>query len=556
MAAGRGAAGDASEVDRDSVDFEPVIRFLRRLGVLRPPRPEHPGMSEQQLTLFGSPPAPAPTAAAGSAPSGGPELDAEVADDAPITRDVRARMFVAAVVVLYVGIFASWTMRHHDGMGTQAFDLGLYDQGVWLLSRFKEPFVTLMGRNLFGDHTSFILLPLVPLYWIWPTAKVLLFAQAAAIGISAVPVFLLAREKLRNELLASVLAGAFLLQPVLGWMNLEQFHPDLLAIPFALFAAYFMVKARWVPFLLCIGAILLVKEDTFLLTLGFGVYVAIKHDRRVGLLTCAISVVYASLAFWVVLPALNGVGTLNSWRIPFGGPFGLLKTSILHPGEVASYLFVEDRTWYVWQLLAPVACVALLGGWALLIGLGPLASNLFSTFLYQYDIHYHYSALVAPMIMVAAIFGVARYGRTMFDRRNLVMSVALAALVTAHLWGPTPLGRNEFTPADPDAPQAKSVRQAIDLIPDNAVLSAYYGWVPQVDHRERIYMFPNPWKASYWGTFKQEGKPLPFADDVDWVLLPVSLDPEPRAVYDSIRSQFETVHEKDGVRLLRRLPEG
>ncbi|HEX6595326.1 MAG TPA: hypothetical protein VF045_00215, partial [Acidimicrobiales bacterium] len=73
---------------------------------------------------------------------------------------------------------------------------------------------------------------------------------------------------------------------------------------------------------------------------------------------------------------------------------------------------------------------------------------------------------------------------------------------------------------------------------------------------ERIYMFPNPWKASYWGTFKQEGKPLPFADDVDWVLLPVSLDPEPRAVYDSIRSQFETVHENDGVRLLRRLPEG
>ena len=52
-------------------------------------------------------------------------------------------------------------------MATSAYDFGLYDQGIWLLSRFHNPFVTLMGRNLFGDHTSFILIFLVPLYWIF-----------------------------------------------------------------------------------------------------------------------------------------------------------------------------------------------------------------------------------------------------------------------------------------------------------------------------------------------------------------------------------------------------
>ena len=40
--------------------------------------------------------------------------------------------------------------------------MGIFDQGVWLLSRFHAPFVTVMGRNLFGDHTSFILLLAVP----------------------------------------------------------------------------------------------------------------------------------------------------------------------------------------------------------------------------------------------------------------------------------------------------------------------------------------------------------------------------------------------------------
>ena len=69
------------------------------------------------------------------------------------------------------------------------------------------------------------------------------------------------------------------------------------------------------------------------------------------------------------------------------------------------------------------------------------------------------------------------------------------------------------------------------MVPAGDSVSAYYGWVPQVDHRTQIYMFPNPWKASYWGTFKQDGKRLPFADRVEWLLLPTQLDPEPKALF-------------------------
>ena len=45
-----------------------------------------------------------------------------------------------------------------------AFDVSIFDQGVWLLSRFQEPFVTVRGLDLFADHSSYILIPLVPLY--------------------------------------------------------------------------------------------------------------------------------------------------------------------------------------------------------------------------------------------------------------------------------------------------------------------------------------------------------------------------------------------------------
>jgi uncharacterized membrane protein len=292
VADGSRTAADGPEPDRDQVDFSWLVDWLRRRGLIRQPAPP----AAEQLVLFGAGSRPASVSSA-LRPVRAP-APVEPAPPGAIVRDRRARCLLVGATLLYIWLFATWTMRHHDGLGTQAFDFGLYDQGIWLLSRFKRPFVTLMGRNLFGDHTSFILLPLVPVYWVLPTGKVLLFSQAVALGIGAVPTFLLARELLRNELLAAGLAVAYLLHPTLGWINLEQFHPDVFEVPLALFAIWFMVKERWRPFLICVAALLLVKEDVAVLTLGLGIYVALKHDRRIGLITVAASLVYAAAAFW------------------------------------------------------------------------------------------------------------------------------------------------------------------------------------------------------------------------------------------------------------------
>src|SRR5262245_16405979 len=103
-----------------------------------------------------------------------------------------------AAVGLTAGVWSTWAIMRHNAFGTFGFDFGIYAQGMWLLSRFQTPFVTIMGRQLFGDHTSFILLPLVPFYWVVPSAKVLIIAQATALSAAAIPLYLLARDKLRS----------------------------------------------------------------------------------------------------------------------------------------------------------------------------------------------------------------------------------------------------------------------------------------------------------------------------------------------------------------------
>ena len=455
------------------------------------------------------------------------------------------------VVAAYAGAFSYWTIRNHDGYGTFSFDLGIFDQGVWLLSRFQAPFVTITGRNLFGDHTSFILLPLVPVYWVFPSAIVLLVAQSTALAFTAVPIFRLGQRRIGDEWLALILATAVLLQPALQWSNFEQFHPDVFEVPLAALALLFMLEERWTAYFVSIAALLSVKEDATLLVLGIGVYVALRKNRKIGLITCGAAIGYGLFAVYVVLRTINGVGSLNGWRIPFGGFSGAIKTLFEHPIRFWNYLASDSRPLYVWQLFAPLALLPLLAPDIALVAAGPLASNLISTFYYQHRIQYHYTTLIVPLLGVATVIAVSRL-RADFARYLATGTVAFAALASAYYWGPMPGMAHPTVVADPSTPAVRDLNHAVSLIPPNASVSALFSYVPHLDHRKEIYNFPVPFKAEYWGTFTQDGQRLPQADHVDYLVLPpVMSDPDTEHVLEQIRPDYVTVWSSPYVMVLK-----
>lgn len=472
---------------------------------------------------------------------------------APIRTDPAARAGLAFVVAGYIIAFSLWTVRNHYGFGTFGFDLGIFDQGVWLLSQFDRPFVTILGLHLFGDHTSFILLPLVPFYWVFPTPVTLLMAQSVALGSAAIPAFLIAREKLRSELLALGAAIAYLAHPAVGWANVEQFHPDVFEVPLLFFALYCIMRERWAWFLICVVALLSVKEDVPLLTVTLGAYVAIWHNRRVGLATVGMSVAWFVAAVWVVLPFFNDVGSLDQFRIPFGGTGGALRTLVTAPWRYVQLALEDDRPFYLWQLLIPAGLLSLLAPRVALIAALPLASNLFSTFWYQYHIQYHYTTLLVPVIVVAAIFGAARF-RSPQVRNGLVAGMVACALFTGWYWGPATFARKPNPFANPNAVSASLMRRAIAVIPPDAAVSVHYAAVTHLGHRRHVYQWPTPFRAEYWGDWRQEGKRLEVESKlVDYVLVTNVTDPRDRAIVEELRdTDFEPIFENLGVLVLRR----
>ena len=213
-------------------------------------------------------------------------------------------LFAAIIAHVIVVTRLQWDI--HRGLGTASYDVGLYDQGIWLLSRFEAPFVTLMGRNLMGDHASLILFFVVPLYWLIPGTETLLALQAVVIAAGAIPIYFFARRLLNSSLLGFLFGVVWLVNPAVNGTNMENYHPDSflgLLVPIAMVCALSKKwRGYWIALVLC----LLVKEDVVLIVLPLGALIALRGDVRRGIITMGAGIT-ASLAgmYLLVFPRVT-----------------------------------------------------------------------------------------------------------------------------------------------------------------------------------------------------------------------------------------------------------
>jgi uncharacterized membrane protein len=455
------------------------------------------------------------------------------------TVGVISHLFVAAMTVAYAFWFSDISVVVQDGYGTFGYDMGIFDQGVWLLSRFHTPFVTVMGRNLFGDHTSFALLLAVPIYWVDPAPQALLVLQTVLLAAAAIPIYLTGRLLIRNDPLSALLAGAFLANPALQDGNLEQFHPEAfltLGIATAIYAA--VARRRrllWVAVILC----LLTKEDAALLVIPLGVWIAFRRSPRLGLTIVAVAVAAMAFAYEVVIRSLLGTTGFYADRIPFGGWQGTVRTLFEHPGRFWSYLRSGSRPFYVWQLGCATGWVWILSPELAAVALLTVAENLLSRFSYMHSIDYHYSLAIVPVLAAGTVWAVSRLA-TPARRQWAVGLVAAAALLSCWLWGLAPWSRNPY-PYVVGNRVAAQINAVADAVPPGAILSADDRFVPHVAHRVRVYQWPTPFSAEEWGLNTETRRRLPFAGQVTYLFLPTDLDRADTAVLDHIKSGFRVL---------------
>jgi uncharacterized membrane protein len=470
---------------------------------------------------------------------------------------------LAGAIVVWFIVFGRLIWLRHSRYATFDFDLGHHDQAIWLLAH-GNGFITVSGMPVLGHHLTLAYFAVAPLYWLGGGAQLINLLQTAALALSAVPLFLYARDRLSNDWLALTFGIAWLLNPTVQWLCWEAWHPETMAIPFLLMM-WLMASRRhhgwyWV-FLI---AALTWKEDIALAVIGIGVVLIVRRQRRLGLLTIAVGAVWFLVAFGVVMPAFNG-GT-NHAGIFYGelgdSPADLIETTFTDPGMVLDRLDNNDALGYARDLLAPFAFTSLLAPLLLVPAVPQFFANILTNLNFFWSIQFHYAAIIVTFVAIASVDGVARLKGDSL-RRFGVGAVAAAALATSVAWGMSPIStqyRNGYWPLT-ENPRQGILDAAVDSVPGDAAVAATYNIVPHLSHRDQIYTFPNPWFPLNWGVAgvapdDPDHDHVPA--EVDWIVVDRTTHvPEGREeqLLDSLvdSGEFEVVSDDEGVFVARRV---
>ena len=474
-----------------------------------------------------------------------------------------AEVVLGASIVVWCIVFGRLIWQRHARFATFDFDLGHHDQAIWLLSQGKG-FITVSGMPVFGHHLTLAYLAVVPLYWLGGGPQLLDLLQTAALGLSAVPIFLYARDRLGNSWQALAIGVAWLLNPSVQWLCWEAWHPETMAIPFLLTAYLLATRRQWRWYWVALVAALSWKEDVAIAVAILGIVFAIRGERRIGLATLALGVAWFLVAYGVVMPHFNG-GT-NQAGIFYGAlgnsPGDLVRTTLTDPTLVIDRLRDNDALGYARDLLAPFGFLPLLAPALLAVAAPQFFANILTNANFFYDIRFHYTAIILAMLALATVEGVARL-RLGGLRRFGVGLVAASALATSVAWGVSPLStdyRIGYWPLQGNARQ-DVLDDAVASVPDDAAVAATYYIVPHLSHRDQIYTFPNPWIPANWGV----GGVAPHDPDsdhqpaeVEWLVIDRTTHaPGSREelLLDDLltNGEFEVVSDREGVVVARRV---
>jgi len=398
--------------------------------------------------------------------------------------DRRETAWLSGLILVSACAYALFGVLRHWHFGSSAFDLGIFDQAVWHLSRFETPASTIVGLpNLFGDHFHPIITLFAPLYWIAPQAETLIVAQAVLFALSAVPVFLFARARLPfGPSLSLTIAYALFW----GLQRAIAFDVHEIAFaPLAIATAILAIDRRQWPLFWAMALLLVVvKEDLIPLVAFFGVYLFMRGERRQGAVLAIGGVMAFLLVVRVILPSLNPAGAY-----PFAAPY---RGVIERPWTIPAALVTPPGkllTAALW--VAPFACLPLLSDLSLLL-IPFVLTRLLSTTPAHWSTIFHYSAPLAPIVAMAAADGLARLGRRLRHpqvRMRVVYGVAgLAALLSSILPERQPLW-TLFSPRHyQSSASATAGYDVLRRVPRDASVVAQAAIAPHLSERNRIYM--------------------------------------------------------------------
>jgi uncharacterized membrane protein len=476
-----------------------------------------------------------------------------------------AAWFTAAAALLFAMVFGRLGVQHHRNFGTWSYDMGIYDQGFWLVSRGGQSFMTVRGMEFWGHHLNLIVAAFVPFYWLGAGPAFLYIAQATGLAVAAFPIYLIARDRFAKPWMGLLFAVVYLMYAPIQWMSWANFHPESLVIAPLLYAWWFASHRRWRAMFVALLIALAIREDAALVVIMLGLVLAIMyrrgkgdhHDRMMALATCVLGFAWYAVATRFVIPHFNQ-GKQPFYIQYFYSNYGkdmpeIIQTMIRHPNRVIADATQPDRLRFYRDLALPLGGLPVVAPLALFMAVPQLLASVIGLSPYARSIHYQYTAMMIAPLIIAAIEGARVLWRFKVMRAVLPIWLLGCAYMTNVAWSPSPIGDFYVVWAQP-TPRHEAMREALKLVPDDASVAATYTLLPHLSHRAQIYDWPNPWVPSYWGN--DDRFRLPDPSTIDYIVLDrTQVGPAQQALVAGLIAPggpYEVLFDADDVLVARR----
>jgi len=415
---------------------------------------------------------------------------------------------VLAGVVGYGVFVAILATRHHQRLGTAAFDLGGYDN-IFYNALHGRPMrcttAVSTGENwsYMRSHADLAVYFFLPFYAIRPRAETLLWIQSFMVGLGALPVYLLAARAL-SRTSALLLAFAYLLFPAIHSGNFYDFHLQPLAATLILWGFYLLDTRRNIWFAIVFTIALGCREDASISLAVAGFLMVFAGYRPLaGGVVAGVSTVYFLLMKFVIMTHFGPWWFSDMYKdlLPSGDNsfFGVINTLVTNPLYSLNTLLTREKVLHVLKIFLPLAFLPLrrVGLW---FGFVPAILGTILTTGYHptTDTTFQYIFYWVPFIFLFTILVLAHITRKSGARAQAAAVVALtfATLASSYHWGAVfqretfaaAWGRINLAPLSKEEWQILGDLRALGAkIPPKASASMSEGEVPHFSNRPTIF---------------------------------------------------------------------
>lgn len=260
------------------------------------------------------------------------------------------------IIVATLILFAASSLRHFLFQST-AFDLGIVDQAVYLISQGQEPISSLLGFHILGNHVELINYLLALPYKIYPSVYWLFLIQSLALSLGGLFTWHLSIHAGLTKKQSIAMVVVYLLYPLVFNVNLFDFHREVIAVPTFLAAVLAARLKKPVWFCFCVVLILSCKAVLSLTVTAMGLWLIFFEKRRLlGAIAILLGTAWFFIATQLVIPFFSGgeAGAVARYSYLGNSVLEIAQNLVFQPWLIIGTLFSLENLGYLVLLFSPI----------------------------------------------------------------------------------------------------------------------------------------------------------------------------------------------------------